>query len=562
MYKGENEVMICKNCQTEVDGKATFCPNCGQSLTTPCPRCHAPVTETARFCHRCGMPLDGSAICGVCGSVVPSGAEFCPTCGSAKDGRRKCTGCGNIVEADCKFCPDCGNPLSTTTPRHYATRAAKPRESGNLKAFVYGLVRRWTIVAVLVTVFILSFFGMVKVPFGQFSSVIPEMQQLGIDDLNATGTDIVAAMFRMTNAPTQEKLEKDFEAFCTKRATKNWTPQKFIEKFGVLRLATFKETVKMPSFVMRVVSWGVLQLGIWCVLLAFLIYETMLAIRFTLHREGSGGKVFSLALTFGLVLGFVPLSCFHLADCATAILIILACTFIGLKICRHVVEGHPFVAYDFLRPIIGTVFTIILATLFLASAYIVEYAGTDYVVKASGGIENIIGQLNPVETVTTKPSAFFDNLKSLMTSLSAANRVLYLSALPPQALTALEACSEFIPGFIAMGYLTYFSGLAFTGIIAWVLIANLTALVDGKKTTHLAWDAVAAGLAIALMVFVIVSVSLGNSMVAGLEQQDVLLYKLAGMPIVAVVFACLNLVKSIVFAVLDKRKTAREIPAY
>lgn len=552
--------MICKNCQTEVDGKATFCPNCGQSLTTPCPRCHAPVTETARFCNRCGMPLDGSAICGVCGAVVPSGAEFCPTCGSAKDGRRKCTGCGNIVEADCKFCPDCGKPLSTAIPRH--TTGSKPREHGNLKAFVYGLVRRWTIVAVLATVFILSFFGMVKVPTGQFSSVIPEMKQLEIDDLNTTGTDMVAAMFRMINAPTQEKLAKDFEAFCTKRANKKWTPQKFIEKFGILRLCTCKETVKIPSFVMQVVTWGVLQLGIWCTLLAFLIYETVLAIRYTVHREGSSGKVLSLVLTFGLVLGFVPLSCFHLADCATAILILLACTFIGLKICRHVVEGHPFVVYDFLRPIIGTAFTIVLATLFLASAYTINYAGTGTIIKASGGIGNIIEQLNPVEPITTGSDVYFELLQTAIKSVSLADRVLYLSALPPQALTAFEACSAFIPAFVTVGYLTYFSGLAFTGIIAWVLIANLTALVDGKKTTHLAWDAVAAGLAIALMVFVIVSVALGNSMVAGLEQQDVLLYKLAGMPIVAVVFACLNLVKSIVFAVLDKRKTAREIPAY
>lgn len=542
--------MICKNCQTEVDGKATFCPNCGQSLTTPCPRCHAPVTETARFCHRCGMPLDGSAICGVCGSVVPSGAEFCPTCGSAKDGRRKCTGCGNIVEADCKFCPDCGNPLSTTAPRHYATRAAKPREHGNLKAFVYGLVRRWTIVAVLVTVFILSFFGMVKVP----------CSDIGLsEDATLTATEIVSGMFRMIDAPTQEKVRSDFTAFKSKNAYKKWSDVKCLQKFGIMRAAVTKEALKETELLIFLLPLGILQLGIWGTLLGFLIFETIRAIQFSMGTDKRSHGTIALALAFTLILCYLPICCYFLAGCAVAILLLSACGIAGLTVCRYVVEKQKFDVRAFLRPTIGVCFGIVLFCIFMAGAFRVELQCPEYVMKGGGTIDCIYAQIFKATPSTAKVETFFN---SIIQSVISSNNpvIILLDKLCPKELTALEACSEFIPGFIAMGYLTYFSGLAFTGIIAWVLIANLTALVDGEKTTHLAWDAVAAGLAIALMVFVIVSVSLGNSMVAGLEQQDVLLYKLAGMPIVAVVFACLNLVKSIVFAVLDKRKTAREIP--
>ena len=49
--------MKCPRCQTENDGGARFCEDCGARLETACPSCGTPVTPGKKFCRSCGAAL-------------------------------------------------------------------------------------------------------------------------------------------------------------------------------------------------------------------------------------------------------------------------------------------------------------------------------------------------------------------------------------------------------------------------------------------------------------------------------------------------------------------------
>lgn len=54
--------MICSKCETEIQEKVSYCPNCGEFLgVTKCPGCGADVTPGAAFCPSCGAALPKTA---------------------------------------------------------------------------------------------------------------------------------------------------------------------------------------------------------------------------------------------------------------------------------------------------------------------------------------------------------------------------------------------------------------------------------------------------------------------------------------------------------------------
>ena len=46
----------CRNCQTEIEERAKFCPECGAAQERRCEKCGSLVQATARFCLACGGP--------------------------------------------------------------------------------------------------------------------------------------------------------------------------------------------------------------------------------------------------------------------------------------------------------------------------------------------------------------------------------------------------------------------------------------------------------------------------------------------------------------------------
>src|SRR6266496_1293485 len=49
---------VCPSCRSQVADSATFCPNCGASLSRQCPSCGSQVSVFARFCPTCGAALE------------------------------------------------------------------------------------------------------------------------------------------------------------------------------------------------------------------------------------------------------------------------------------------------------------------------------------------------------------------------------------------------------------------------------------------------------------------------------------------------------------------------
>lgn len=571
--------MICKSCGTEVADGTSFCPQCGQSLSATCPRCKAAVKDGSKFCPHCGMPLDGSTVCSACGAVVPVGEEFCPKCGMGADGRRKCPHCGAISEVTARFCSECGNTLSSAKGGK-TERPDRGNGDGGLKEFVYQLIRRWVTVGALIAIFIVSFFGMLRIP----------TEALGIDvKVHITGTDLASGMFRLIDPPTEKEAEKKFDEYVQKHPSLTLDPVKCMQRYGVLHYTITQDFRKNPDAVLSVVFWGLLQWGIWGVTLAFLILETIRAIQYSVYKTAKpshGARAFGLTLALPLCYTLAGTS---LAGCAVAMMIISACCLAGMIVCRYAVERQPFSLLSTLRQSIGLVFAVVVISIMAAAVINIRFgyinaAGEQMTVNGSLVMDTIFSQMQKAEISSAAPRDYllqlvesFEQLSfldddwpeflqpiiALLPSAKASAALFLEAALPPYALALFTSSSSYVGGFQTMGYLTYFCMLGFTAMAAVIISMQATALADGKKSSHLAFDGVLAALSIAIMVFVIVTTAMGNSIASQVITQSEVLsgvtlrYTLAAMPIVSVVFTMLNLIQSIVFTVLNKKSVGK-----
>lgn len=88
---------VCKNCGATVQAGFSFCPTCGQDVSTYenaiiCLSCNTPNPAGTRFCKGCGAVLIKrvkTVKCIVCGSDNAEDANFCTVCGSAIPGEKK-----------------------------------------------------------------------------------------------------------------------------------------------------------------------------------------------------------------------------------------------------------------------------------------------------------------------------------------------------------------------------------------------------------------------------------------------------------------------------------------
>ena len=56
---GQQQVLLCSNCQAKVPQGSKFCPSCGIRFGegVACPSCRAPLPADAKFCHKCGAKV-------------------------------------------------------------------------------------------------------------------------------------------------------------------------------------------------------------------------------------------------------------------------------------------------------------------------------------------------------------------------------------------------------------------------------------------------------------------------------------------------------------------------
>lgn len=132
--------MFCKNCGTEINGTAKFCPGCGAKVekktdSSVCPACGALVKPGAKFCENCGATLDGAVSPSAPSAVDDPNRPVCPYCGmqlAAMDDC--CPECGLQAVTmqeylDSWVCPECSEVLSKGETCPYCHKKAVLRRT-------------------------------------------------------------------------------------------------------------------------------------------------------------------------------------------------------------------------------------------------------------------------------------------------------------------------------------------------------------------------------------------------------------------------------------------------
>lgn len=132
--------MFCKNCGTEINGTAKFCPGCGAKVekktdSSVCPACGALVKPGAKFCENCGATLDGAVSPSAPSAVDDPNRPVCPYCGmqlaSMDDHCSECALKAVTMQEylDSWVCPECSEVLSKGETCPYCGKKAVPRRS-------------------------------------------------------------------------------------------------------------------------------------------------------------------------------------------------------------------------------------------------------------------------------------------------------------------------------------------------------------------------------------------------------------------------------------------------
>lgn len=315
-------MLQCNKCGGKCEEKSLYCVHCGERLDTKaCRRCGDYLLQEAKFCARCGYPTTG-AVCSKCGKVNPDEANFCLSCGSRL---------GTYVKRDIH---------SDSAPGAAMASEPKVKREGVGK-FAYNVSRSFMLPALMLCLFILSFFGM-------FRMRVPLVDV----EAEVTGFDALRGIFLLMDPPTEAELTEAYEDFSDEYLDKHdislrdlKNPEKvlgdIITEFGTLRLCIYEDNIH-ADMVLQVVMWGLMSLALMVSTLVFFILSLIHAIKLTMNKKDSLYRHESLSLALTCVLAFAFLLVGKsLAGASIAMVVLTAAALSAITVLGYVVEKKP-----------------------------------------------------------------------------------------------------------------------------------------------------------------------------------------------------------------------------
>lgn len=305
----------CNKCGGACKDDALYCEHCGVRLDTKsCRKCGFFVPEEAKYCSKCGYPTSGN-VCSRCGKINPEESAFCSTCGNKLSASAPAAAPANVINA----------PAASVGVAPAQAAAKQPKQSSGLGMKIYGMFRVFVLPALLMCMFIFSFFGTFR-----------------LDDTGVvTGFDAVRGMFLLISPQDFSQNISDFTAFVQNGNYNLINADSAIDDFGVLRFLISKQTV-FANIVMYVLMWGLLALAIMVLTLTFFILSLVHAVKYARGEKEGFYKHEAMALALPIVLTFGFLVTGGALAGAAITNVVLGCLGLaGITACKFFIEKTP-----------------------------------------------------------------------------------------------------------------------------------------------------------------------------------------------------------------------------
>lgn len=543
----------CEKCSLPNKDDSLYCEHCGERLSTKaCRRCKTYVPPKVKYCTKCGYPAEG-AVCEKCGKVNPDDSAFCSVCGNKL-----------------------GGAVATAQSEYYAqpqtTEAAKEKKpaAGGKAMYAYRIARSFTVSALLMCMFVFSFFGMFK---------------FNVDGLSVSvnGFDAVRGMFLLISPSTYAQNVIDFAAFFS-NGNYGIGLAKAVSDFGALRMTICEETLFAPV-VAEVLMWGLQTLAIMVLTLTFFIITLVHAINVTRKKTDKFFKheVLALALVAALTFGFL-ITGNSIAGGAIAIIILGCLGLGGITACKYAIEKLPRTSViSNVRRGVCAMLAIIMVCFAGSSVMKVGYSLRDETgtLSIGSGAEVKVGYFEIIDGMAGSSDAFAWDISSSGSIVwkkgySAADldkeikeaivyyiadgefsekflEKLEINGNPMKICFSAEAERSYGPGATAMGWLSFAFLLLMAGAFVMFVFKLFMEEAEPEKTHKTTlWSMLSMVGAIAMMVTPIVTMAMASSICKSLKLGFT--YSIGALPIVAAVLGIGLFVVDLVLHKCDKKK--------
>lgn len=556
-----------------------------------CDRCEGECQSGALYCVHCGARLSTQA-CRKCGEGLPEEAAYCARCGYPAHGN-VCARCGKVSAEDVKFCPECGNALNAAQEEAITAKAGvwtkapqKEKEKRTLSgkgAFAYVVSRAFVLPALLLCMFICSFFGMFRVDISEVANGM----DLGVpsaylpDSVSVTGFDAVRGIFLLTSPPTEEERDTALEDFLEDKGYSDeiaeYVANKQIGKtqdavsdaitaFGVLRLCIAGEDLA-PDLIVQTILWGLTSLSLMVLSLTFLVITLLRAIHIAMrkrddlfrHESLPLSLMFALAFTFVLT-GGAP------AGAALAVLLLSVGGLAAGTVCKFAVEKAPVPnVLTWVRRGVCAVLVVLLACFATSDLVTIGYKGTKVQVGNDaqflyGGMENkleIAGAQAGVDVDEMKAVDLDKEVGEVFDGESGASvkqqRLILKLCSPIVLCNTAEAADSMGTPITAMSWLLFFANLFLAGMTAMALLSLLQETANpGKTCRSTVWMSMLFVAVACVLGFTVPFAAMASSVVKQLKLHFT--YGVSGLIITAAVLALCNMIFDIVTFKFEKRR--------
>lgn len=187
-------MLICPNCNAQLEDDALFCDTCGTRIEHPepgpaepipapvpapeptaaesiyCPDCGQQIPADSPFCSNCGKSLAETVFCPNCGEKVSSAYAVCPKCSFRLFDAVYCPNCGNPSNPAAAFCKNCGHSLKAEMQPADSSGIDRKQKSKARKGILFAGLG----VAVIAVLFVVFIFLGGKTGFGKKTGSSPD----------------------------------------------------------------------------------------------------------------------------------------------------------------------------------------------------------------------------------------------------------------------------------------------------------------------------------------------------------------------------------------------------